>query len=120
MMSGWIGSQPALALKLAETVSALDVSYPAGPEAHPVTGTRASGGFDLMLDGKPVLVSRSPLPTAAARAAALGFESRSGDLAWADVTAAIIRPDGHVWWATSATDVDTAAGLALDELGTRF
>ncbi len=113
VMNGLIGSQPELSLKLAEMVSALDVRYPAPPDAHPVTGTRARGGFDLLRDGKPVLLSRTPLP-------ALGIETHVGELEWPDVTAVILRPDGHVGWAADAADATDVAAAARQAVNVLF
>ena len=134
LMSSLIASQPALSLVLAEKVAALDVTYPSpDPSAHPLAGTRApgSGGlFGLLRDGHAVLLNltRAPLDAAVARASSMGIATHPSALAdtggpeWSRVGAAIIRPDGHVWWAgdRSAYDLEKAVMCALDGLGTTF
>lgn len=129
LMSGLIASQPSLALELAMKLSALDVTYPSSdPQAHPVTGTRAPdhGSVDaghsllsgMLHQGRPVLLSLSGavLEEAAKQAASLGIQTHScnpaqnSGLGWPNVGAAIIRPDGHVWWAAEkSADLDAEA-----------
>jgi hypothetical protein len=85
---------------LAGRVTALDVAYPpADPNAHPLVGRRAPASaslFQRMHDGRPVLLS--------------------GGLAgpgWTGAEAVLVRPDGYVGWATSATSPHLeAAALA--------
>ncbi len=141
LMSGLIASQPGLSLELAAKLTALDVAYPApDPRAHPLTGTRApdlaAAGdgdprlFGVLRHGRPVLLNfAGPAPEpAAGRASSLGITTcsgagpgKSGGSAWSEVTAAIIRPDGHVWWATDErAALDTVVLRAVEGLGTAF
>jgi 2-polyprenyl-6-methoxyphenol hydroxylase-like FAD-dependent oxidoreductase len=97
-----IATHTDLAHTLANTLTALDVSYPpVDPGAHPVVGTRVADGalFPLLHAGTPVLVdvigSERHCP----------FPIHTGPLdepGWTGVTAALVRPDGHVAWATDA------------------
>jgi hypothetical protein len=114
LLSDAIATQPAFALSLAGKLSALDVHYPAAdPAAHPLTGTRVvdRDGTQLhwMHSGRPILLNLSggSLPAASGQAAALGIQTHLGTLtspdpAWSGVGAAIVRPDGYVWWATKS------------------
>jgi 2-polyprenyl-6-methoxyphenol hydroxylase-like FAD-dependent oxidoreductase len=104
MLSDFIGAVPEFSRVLAERLSALDVAYPAPEGAHPLTGRRApdlrfadgSGLFTLLRDGRHVLVGTEPHDDAVV---AGRLADPPGE--WADVTAALVRPDGHVAWATS-------------------
>ncbi|MFJ8006710.1 FAD-dependent monooxygenase [Streptomyces fagopyri] len=124
---------------LAGKLSGLDIAYPpADPRAHPLTGVRAydpegEGVLPLLHDGRAVLLTMGEEPVDAAlaeRAAKAGISvhpSRiavTGGPAWSDVTAALIRPDGHVWWATEERSSGAAftaeVGKALEELRVVF
>ncbi len=136
LMSSLIASQPTLSLVLAEKVAALDVAYPSpDPEAHPLAGTRApdlreARLFGLLHEGRPVLLNLTgaPMRKATARAASMGIATHpsalaeAGGPAWSGVGAAIIRPDGHVWWAedAAAPDLERAVLQGLKGLGTTF
>lgn len=37
-----------------------------------------------------------------------------------DATAAVVRPDGYVWWATDSVNPDEETRAALADLGTTF
>lgn len=83
-----------MALRLADKLTALDVGYPsADPFAHPIVGARVSDPavFERLHSGAPMVVDSLDEP------------------GWAGITAAIVRPDGHVWWATG-----TPSGPDLD------
>ncbi|MET8537447.1 FAD-dependent monooxygenase [Streptomyces sp. NPDC005065] len=110
-----IAVTPAFSRLLAAKLSGLDVVYPsADVDAHPLTGGRVhdpegEGVFPLLYTGRAVLLSmgNGPVDTEVAeRAAASGISVRpsrlaeTGGPAWSGVTAALIRPDGRVWWAT--------------------
>ncbi|WP_405164570.1 FAD-dependent monooxygenase [Nocardia sp. NBC_01499] len=122
LLSEFAATQPGFARPLAEQLSGLAVAYPAAPGAHPLTGTRAPdfaladgssvfaalrGGTYLVIDftgtlgalANPVVVK--PLP---------GHDRPQ----WADVAAALVRPDGHLAWVGDNTD--ELAG-ALDAAG---
>ncbi|WP_405843767.1 FAD-dependent monooxygenase [Streptomyces sp. NBC_01518] len=111
---------------LAGRLTALDVAYPsADPAAHPVTGTRAP---DLPLpstDGTLFgalradsyvlldLTAEGALADRARQRVTVHSGAPDGTRpAWADVRAALIRPDGHVTWAwTDEDDTKPAAGV---------
>ncbi|MCP2163584.1 FAD-dependent monooxygenase [Goodfellowiella coeruleoviolacea] len=136
LFDGLLREHPELSLDLARRLSALDVDYPAAtPGAHPLTGTRTpdlrlsqdNHVFALLRAGRPVLLDLSggALATATDQARALAVPTCSGVLAerdrpaWSAVRAALIRPDGHVWWAGDHADdpaLDRAAGQALSTL----
>lgn len=137
LLSSLIASQPGFSLGLAMKLSALDVGYPAAdPSAHPLTGARAPdlGSVEddcslfsgVLRQGRPVLLdfSGSGLGTAAKQAASLGIPIRAGrlaphgDPAWSAVGAALLRPDGHVWWAADmSADLAAEASHALQGVG---
>jgi hypothetical protein len=105
-------TQPCLAVPLARKLAALDVSYPLAGPAHPLVGTRVTGVEQYLHAGRAIVLNMSGTPLTA--------PSEYGIGTLADATAAIVRPDGHVWWATDESDVDTATRTALAELGTTF
>ncbi len=134
-----IASEPAFARLLAGKLSGLDTVYrPADADAHPLTGGRAhdpegEGVFPLLHDGRAVLLTMGGEPVdseVAERAAAAGISvhpsrlARTGGPAWSGVTAALIRPDGRVWWATeqpcSGAGFAAEVGKALDGLPAVF
>ncbi|GAA2238467.1 FAD-dependent monooxygenase [Streptomyces nogalater] len=112
-LSALLATHPALNATLAERVSGLSVGYPpADPAAHPLTGTRApdlavegsEGLFSLLRPGLPLLLD--PAGDLPAGPSAPGTIRHTGALvrppsAWAGVRAALIRPDGHVAWAST-------------------
>ncbi|MGW3723316.1 aromatic-ring hydroxylase C-terminal domain-containing protein [Streptomyces sp. NPDC005133] len=144
LLSKLISAQPGLSAGLASILSALDISYPsAHPQAHPLTGTRAvpistaDGSrpllFDLLHDGRPLVLNLSgdPLPGTHRLTRQLGFHITSmatidaSDPLWTGVQTAIIRPDGHVWWATDTgkdqqADLDNTVQHALKGLCASF
>ncbi|MCW2642594.1 MAG: putative monooxygenase [Dactylosporangium sp.] len=118
-----IVTQPSVSLELARKLSALDVSYPpADVDAHPLVGTRVAEAGEFLLDGHAIVLNLSgkPLASASEYARKMGIGTFSGTFALSDARAAIIRPDGHVWWATGESQVDTATRLALAELDAAF
>jgi 2-polyprenyl-6-methoxyphenol hydroxylase-like FAD-dependent oxidoreductase len=136
LLNQLIGTQPQLSRALAEKLSGLDVAYPSKDrEAHPLIGARAPaedapGLFKLLHRGRPALLTvAGTAPAAAAEhASSLGVEAHVGALpstggrAWPGVTAAIVRPDGHIWWATDrpSTDLASAVTEALAALPATF
>ncbi|MFJ6572457.1 FAD-dependent monooxygenase [Streptomyces sp. NPDC091292] len=117
-----VGELPGLELALAERLSGLYVRYPApDPDAHPLTGVRAP---DLALAGPPGLLSAllhpgrpvlldlrntpdgPPLPEVPKEFDLVRTALAEDRPAWAGITAALIRPDGHVAWATGEEDGD--------------
>ncbi|WP_406469029.1 FAD-dependent monooxygenase [Streptomyces sp. NBC_01594] len=144
LLSKLVSTQPGLSAGLAGILSALDISYPsAHSQAHPLTGTRAvptstaDGSrpllFDLLHDGRPLVLNLSgdPLPGTHRLTRQLGFHITSmatidaSDPLWAGVQTAIIRPDGHVWWATDTgkdqqADLDNTVQHALKGLCVSF
>ncbi|WP_420310799.1 FAD-dependent monooxygenase [Streptomyces sp. YS-B37] len=112
---------------LAGRLTALDVAYPStDPTAHPVTGTRAP---DLPLTGTDGtlfgalradsyvlldLTADGALADRAQRRIRVHAGAPDGTRpAWADVRAALIRPDGHVAWAWTEED-DTQLTARVD------
>jgi hypothetical protein len=113
---------------LANRLSALDTAYPtADPTAHPLTGRRmpdvpltllADGRrtrvYELLHDGAMVLLRLSyapqaltTLPSPASRShliRAVTVTAHDKEDTLVGVTEVLIRPDGHVAWATPATD----------------
>ncbi|MEO6089432.1 MAG: FAD-dependent monooxygenase [Umezawaea sp.] len=104
MLSDFIGSVPDFSRVLAERLSALDVAYPAEVNAHPLTGRRApdlrfADGttlFGLLRDARHVVVGIDSHDDAVVAGA---LADPPGE--WADVSGALIRPDGHVARATA-------------------
>ncbi|MGK5544805.1 FAD-dependent monooxygenase [Streptomyces sp. URMC 127] len=110
---------------LAGRLSALDTAYPpADPGAHPLTGRRmpdipltaAAGAagrlYEHLHDGRFVLLhlggdappaGDGPDPAHVRAVHALPPEPGGGHPALAGVTEVLVRPDGHVAWATAAT-----------------
>jgi len=107
-METLIATHPDLARTLANTLTALDVAYPPEPGAHPVVGTRVADAalFPLLHAGTPVLVDVVGTAPHGAFPTHIGPLDEPG---WAGVTAAIVRPDGHVAWA-----IDTPPGPERD------
>jgi 2-polyprenyl-6-methoxyphenol hydroxylase-like FAD-dependent oxidoreductase len=109
MMAAALASNPSLNRQLAVAVSGVGVRYPAADGNHRLVGTRApnvalddgTALFDHLAQASFVLVGPD------AKTAAVDVEARvvsAGFLhdRWADVGAALVRPDGHVAWAASA------------------
>ncbi|MEU1599522.1 FAD-dependent monooxygenase [Streptomyces sp. NPDC005708] len=133
-----VAGEPAFARMLAGKLSGLDTVYrPADPGAHPLTGSRAhdpegEGILALLHDGRAVLLTMGEPAHAEVgeRAAAAGISvhhsrlAHTGGPAWSGVSAALIRPDGRVWWATEepASGAEFVAEVvnALDRLPATF
>ncbi|MFE3503506.1 FAD-dependent monooxygenase [Kitasatospora sp. NPDC059146] len=127
-----IDGVPTFSDTLAARSAGLAVRYPAapdGPEAHPLTGTRApdlhlgaTTLFTLLRPGRPVLLdlTGSTRPDHLARP---GLTLHSAPLTrphpgWDTATAALLRPDGHLAWRTDAPDgPGPAAAAALTASG---
>jgi 2-polyprenyl-6-methoxyphenol hydroxylase-like FAD-dependent oxidoreductase len=123
LLSDLIATVPEMSLKLARRLAALDVRYPGtDPAAHPLTGGRVPELGDHLRDGRAVLVTPpgGSLPAAAGAAARLGVRLAVGPVSGLDLTAALVRPDGYLWWATNDADPDRAACAALERVGVRF
>ncbi|MGI5456425.1 FAD-dependent monooxygenase [Streptomyces sp. CA-249302] len=108
--------------ELARRAAGLSVAYPPAPDthAHPLTGHRAPdlalgtvSLFSLLRDGDHVLLDLTGraadalAPTAHDARPGLRVHSAraAGDRAeWTGVTAALVRPDGHLAWLTEETD----------------
>ncbi|HEX7305471.1 FAD-dependent oxidoreductase [Lentzea sp.] len=119
LLSGLVVSVPELSLALARKLSALDVAYP--PTGHPLTGTRVPGLFELLERGRPVLLDRTGAlgGDVTSLAAATGFDVVAGDQPWTTAAVVVVRPDGHVWWASDDAD-DAQVMTALKGLGATF
>jgi 2-polyprenyl-6-methoxyphenol hydroxylase-like FAD-dependent oxidoreductase len=119
LMSELIAEVPALATNLARRLSGLRVRYPAPRGAHPLVGERVPdlpltedgrvfaalrpGGFVLLDFAGAVRAQGVPLHRVA---------STRGRPEWANVEAALVRPDGHVAWAGDAAGVPAALRAA--------
>lgn len=128
LLSETIAAQPAFNRDLSERLTALAVAYPTtDPAAHPLTGTRApdlafSGSVDglfvrlradahLLLDlTDGSLGELAPAQGVVVHAATLD----APPAAWTTVRVALIRPDGHVAWASDDRD-DATLSTAVDE-----
>ncbi|MFD7712003.1 FAD-dependent monooxygenase [Streptomyces sp. NPDC059786] len=133
-----IAERPQLNDALARRLSGLSVTYSLPGRRHPLAGRRAPNLrlsdtehlFDLLRDGRPVLVDF-------ARVDGFGLDGLSSDgtaarldryrcprpversrAAWAGVSAALIRPDGYVGWASDETAADALAAEAADAVAT--
>ncbi|MEO6091279.1 MAG: FAD-dependent monooxygenase [Umezawaea sp.] len=120
LLNDAIDDIPEFATALAEKLTALDVAYPAAG-ANPLVGRRVHS--ISLPTGRPVLVNPSgtPMPRASDLAARLGFDTAVAGPDLPGVGAAVIRPDGHVWWAAGPSPTLEAEVLAgLTGLGTTF
>jgi len=114
--------------RLAIAASGVDVAYPAGPGDHPLTGRRVPNlkvedGSDLfgrLTPGRFVLLGVSPGELAgqleadlqmAVSATAAGFAG--GQPPWDTLSAALVRPDGHLAWATEVAGAGVASGVGV-------
>lgn len=129
LLSQLIATVPEFSRNLAERLSGLAVVYPGPAHHHPLTGHRApnlelSDGtdlFTLLRSGRHVLLdfggaAGSVLP-AAPHVVTHTVRRADPRPAWATVRAALIRPDGHVAWASAGSDAgalraETDAALA--------
>lgn len=112
MLGGLIATVPELSKTLAERLAGLSVAYPPGtPTAHPLVGRRApdltftgsdTSLFDLLHHGRHVLLNLTDEPMPAAPAGVVTHDGPPAEPRpeWDGVRAALIRPDGHVAWAT--------------------
>jgi hypothetical protein len=100
-------------------LSALDVAYPSA--GHPLTGARVPGLFALLRSGRPVLLDTTGElgEEATALAATLGIDVVVGEQSWTTAAVVVVRPDGHVWWASDSAD-DAAVAAVLKGLGATF
>jgi hypothetical protein len=129
MLDGALADSSELNARLAIAASGVDVAYPPGAGDHPLTGRRVpnlkvqdgSDVFGWLAPGRFVLTGVSPGHLAdhlgpdappAVSATADGFAGARPP--WDTVSAALIRPDGHLAWAVDHTaDRGTrAAGAA--------
>ncbi|MEU6479073.1 FAD-dependent monooxygenase [Streptomyces sp. NPDC047017] len=129
-----ITTVPEFSLTLAERLSGLSVAYPPRePDAHPLTGQRApdlrftSGVrlFELLRDGRHVLLDLTGESGAEAVGPRTDVVFHSARLAtprpaWSAVRAALVRPDGHVAWASDTEDARHAPATATATAGTVF
>ena len=121
LLSGLIGALPDLSTTLARRLAGLDVRYPAAGGAHPLVGEYLAGVE--MLDGRPVFAGAPHAASHAAQdAVELGIRATpiTPAITSTGATAALIRPDGYVWWATSDAHPDEAARKALTDIGMSF
>ncbi len=119
VLSDLIATVPAFSLALAEQVSALSVAYPSR-RGHRLAGRRApdlrlgdTSLFALLRHGRHVLLDltgkATSVPDVTWHSAPLAVPHHE----WDDVTAALIRPDGHVAWAGDDPAADLEAAVAV-------
>jgi 2-polyprenyl-6-methoxyphenol hydroxylase-like FAD-dependent oxidoreductase len=123
LFSKLIAGQPSMSLELAKKLTGLDIHYPAATaDAHPLVGGRVSGVEQYLHSGRAVLLNMSekPLESASDYASTVGIETVAAAPELADATAAVVRPDGYVWWATDSANPDEETRAALAGLGTTF
>jgi hypothetical protein len=99
VLSDLITDLPDLSLKLARRLAGLDVHY-GRTDQHRLAGARVTATGDALLDGRAALVG-SPGPALIEQAATAGIPVQPLTV---DASAAVIRPDGYVWWATDNPD----------------
>jgi 2-polyprenyl-6-methoxyphenol hydroxylase-like FAD-dependent oxidoreductase len=119
LLSTLVATVPEFSLALARKLSALDVAYPS--TGHPLAGTRVPGLFALLSSGRPVLLDQTGAlgKEVTAVAAAMGIDVVVGDQSWTTAAVVVVRPDGHVWWASDNAD-DSKVETALKGLGATF
>ena len=109
MMTVALASNPSLNRQLAVAVSGLGVEYPSTDGDHRLVGTRApnvalddgTALFDHLGQAAFVLIgpnAKTATVDVEAQVVSAGFLRED----WADVGAALVRPDGHVAWAADA------------------
>ncbi|WP_431038264.1 FAD-dependent monooxygenase [Streptomyces sp. P6-2-1] len=126
LLGQFIATVPEFSRNLAERLSALAVTYPGPPHGHPLTGHRApnielsdsTDLFTLLRAGRHVLLhfTGTAAPSAISHVITHTAPRPDPRPAWSRVRAALIRPDGHVAWASEQTDTEalrTAARAAV-------
>jgi 2-polyprenyl-6-methoxyphenol hydroxylase-like FAD-dependent oxidoreductase len=137
LLNELVATNPAFSLDLAQRLSALAVHYPDDSKlAHRLVGTRVpntdltgehlgSRLYSLFTLTQPVLVNFTDNDKWASDAIR-GFDATRTSIDpknapaqrnWDSVTAMLIRPDGHVSWASDATDPDSLSNGARVALG---
>ncbi|MEV6756639.1 FAD-dependent monooxygenase [Streptomyces sp. NPDC051214] len=116
LLSQLIATVPEFSRTLAERLSALAVTYPAPAHHHPLTGDRApnlelghnTDLFTLLRAGRHVLLHFTGTPAQPSTAHIVTHTAHRPDPrpAWSTVRAALIRPDGHVAWASEQPDAE--------------
>ncbi|WP_320775459.1 FAD-dependent monooxygenase [Streptomyces sp. CRN 30] len=115
LLAGLIAELPELNDRLAAQVSSVSVAYPPdGADAHPLTGTRApdlplggTGLFALLRADSYLLLDLTDGTTRSLDAfAGPGLRVHRGvphrrPAAFTDVRAVLVRPDGHIAWASA-------------------
>jgi flavin-dependent dehydrogenase len=118
-----LAEQPQLNGTLAERLAGLAVRYPAPQNAHPLTGRRAPNLalsaqdrlFPLLRNGGYMFMDFARTPR---RFSLEGIDGRVNHYRcahpptpprpdWSNVSAALIRPDGYIAWASNETGSDT-------------
>lgn len=127
-----VKEHPSLEATLAERLSGLHVAYPAStPGAHPLVGRCVTdlefddggkGLFSLLEKGRHVLLDLTSKAYPPSQTGSRHLEVHRGRLArkryaeWAKITAALIRPDGYVEWASEETDAESLANLTAEAM----
>ncbi|MFE2042618.1 FAD-dependent monooxygenase [Streptomyces sp. NPDC059477] len=117
LLAELIATVPEFSRALAERLSGFAVRY--ALPGHPLAGSRApdlplagaeAGLFDALREARPVVVAAPGVADGTTAAQlhhhdiAVRTLARQERGAWAGVTAALIRPDGYVAWATEADE----------------
>jgi 2-polyprenyl-6-methoxyphenol hydroxylase-like FAD-dependent oxidoreductase len=131
MMTTMLAENPALNSRLALSASGIGVTYPSVTGAHPLVGRRVpnlrlkdgSDVFELLQHGKFCLIGIPPSAISGAQGSQTlnrlsvapgGFATDRQP--WDQVGAALIRPDGHLAWATDRDSADSVADAAAELL----
>ncbi|WP_406410888.1 FAD-dependent monooxygenase [Streptomyces halstedii] len=120
LLSQLVATVPAFSRSLAERLSALAVTYPPATPGHPLTGHRApnleladsTDLFTALHPGRHVLLDFTGTPAPAPGLVPHTAPRPADRPAWSTVRAALIRPDGHVAWASDQQD-DEALGAEI-------
>ncbi|MFF2079150.1 hypothetical protein ACFVXG_30900 [Kitasatospora sp. NPDC058162] len=127
-------AQPHTNRQWARRIAGFDDPLPAAtaPGAHPLTGTRLAGltldtpdaptAHPLTHHGRTLLLdldgSRTPCTADGLEQRAATVDTRSAHPVWHDVTAALIRPDARIAWASTDPDPHRRATDCLTTLRT--
>lgn len=111
-----IATVPEFSRSLAERLSGLAVTYAPPAPLHPLTGDRApnlrltdgSTLFALLRSGRHVLLdfTGTPAPPYTPRVLTHTAPGPDPRPAWSTVRAALVRPDGHVAWASEQREAE--------------
>ncbi|MFJ4842502.1 FAD-dependent monooxygenase [Streptomyces sp. NPDC088746] len=116
LLSELIATVPEFSRNLAERLSALAVAYPAAAPHHPLAGHRApnlrladgTDLFTLLRTGRHILLhfTGTPAPDSIPHVITHTAAEPDSRPAWSTVRAALIRPDGHIAWASEQPEAE--------------